>query len=554
MIILGLITGCAITSNTDEPVEKEDEKSAWPVMYRGFEMDHVLKGETGEIHYHLYVPQGYGGGREYSLLISLPGYEGLYFQGVGSNLEKEEFVFEAMKYDQDMIIVAPQLDDWGMTSARQTIELTEYLLAEYDIDADRVFIEGYSGGGETMSLVLQEAPYLYSRALHVSSQWDGDFTALVNEHLPLYIFIGENDEYYGSDKIRNTYAEMAELYRQKGEDINNYVVLDVKDGAYFKERNISNQHGGGMLASCDEEVMNWMFNRKNNGFNLNTTVKEVKEYHGFKGFGSLLFPVHRNIPDNEILQDIGDYYIWYKYIDPDKTVEIVNYLKDQVDNENEIFYSIYSEEEMASDPAKRYTGLFFFKGNSNEKTAIVNAGGGFMYVGAMHDSFPHALELSKMGYNAFALIYRPGWETACEDLARAIAFLYENQEELEIDMDGYSLWGGSAGARMAAWLGSLGTAYFGEKEYPRPGAVIMQYTGLNQVFGNEPPTYNCVGTSDGIASYRTMGARIRAIQNNGTAAEIEVFNGLPHGFGLGTGTVAEGWINNAIEFWINNIK
>lgn len=39
----------------------------------------------------------------------------------------------------------------------------------------------------------------------------------------------------------------------------------------------------------------------------------------------------------------------------------------------------------------------------------------------MHDSFPHALELSKKGYNAFALIYRPGAETACEDLARAIA-------------------------------------------------------------------------------------------------------------------------------------
>ena len=28
-------------------------------------------------------------------------------------------------------------------------------------------------------------------------------------------------------------------------------------------------------------------------------------------------------------------------------------------------------------------------------------------MGAMQDSFPHALELSKKGYNAFALIYRP---------------------------------------------------------------------------------------------------------------------------------------------------
>ena len=73
-----------------------------------------------------------------------------------------------------------------------------------------------------------------------------------------------------------------------------------------------------------------------------------------------------------------------------------------------------------------------------------------MYVAGMHDSFPHALELSKKGYNAFALIYRPGARTACEDLARAIAFLHEHADELGIDMSDYSLWGGSAGARMAA--------------------------------------------------------------------------------------------------------
>ena len=34
--------------------------------------------------------------------------------------------------------------------------------------------------------------------------------------------------------------------------------------------------------------------------------------------------------------------------------------------------------------------------------SLVNAGGGFAYVGAMQDSFPHALELSKKGYNASA--------------------------------------------------------------------------------------------------------------------------------------------------------
>lgn len=166
----------------------------------------------------------------------------------------------------------------------------------------------------------------------------------------------------------------------------------------------------------------------------------------------------------------------------------------------------------------------------------------------MHDSFPQAMELSEKGYNAFALIYRPGADTACEDLARAIAFLHENAEELQIDMTDYSLWGGSAGARMAAWLGSYGTAAFGEDDYPAPASVIMQYTGLSEVTGNEPPTYACVGTNDGIASYRSVENYIRRIKNNGTDTEIEVFDGLQHGFGLGEGTVAEGWINNAVDF------
>lgn len=43
--------------------------------------------------------------------------------------------------------------------------------------------------------------------------------------------------------------------------------------------------------------------------------------------------------------------------------------------------------------------------------------------------------------------------------------------------------------------------------------------------------------------------RIRA---NGTPAEIEVFDGLGHSFGLGTGTSAEGWIDNAVAFWEEN--
>ena len=288
-------------------------------------------------------------------------------------------------------------------------------------------------------------------------------------------------------------------------------------------------------------------------FTQDTKVVDVINYKNFSGFGKLIFPVNRGIDKKLTLKNLDDVLIWYNYVNPTKTVEIVNYFKEKSDAGEKIFYDIYTDAEKNLDPRKKNTGIFFFRGKPNAKFAICNAGGGFYYVGAMHDSFPHALELSKRGYNAFALIYRPDAQLACEDLARAISFIHEHAAELQVDVKNYSLWGGSAGARMAAWLGSFGTEYFGEKKYPRPAAVIMQYTGLSEVYGNEPPTYHCVGTNDGIANWRTMQRRIEGIRANGTSAQIEIFNGLPHGFGLGQGTVADGWINNAIKFWENQM-
>ncbi len=274
-----------------------------------------------------------------------------------------------------------------------------------------------------------------------------------------------------------------------------------------------------------------------------TRITEVINHPAFGNYGRLLFPLNAGYYSGDTLGTLG--LTWYSNINPARTVDVVNYMLDEVSAGRQIFYPIYP----ADDERAESTGLFFFRGNTGAKFAVCNAGGGFVYVGAMHDSFPHALELSRKGYNAFALIYRPGADTACEDLARAIGFIHEHAEELGVDVRGYSLWGGSAGARMAAWLGTYGTESFGERAYPRPAAVIMQYTGLSEVTGNEPPTYACVGTNDGIASYSVMQRRINAIKANGTDAQIEIFRGLSHGFGLGEGTVAEGWLNNAVTFW-----
>lgn len=287
--------------------------------------------------------------------------------------------------------------------------------------------------------------------------------------------------------------------------------------------------------------------RKGEPYGADTQIQEVINDPVFGDYGRMIFPINDGYYSGDTLGSLR--LTWYNNIDPDMTVEIANYMKSHAEAGETIFYHIYTDEEIAADPAKGNTGLFFFKGSPGEKFAVCNAGGGFAYVGAMHDSFPHALELSKKGYNAFALIYRPGAQTACEDLARAISFIFEHAQELEVDTECYSLWGGSAGARMAAWLDSYGPAEFGGDDLPQPGTVIMQYTGHSDYTENDPPTYVCVGESDGIANWRTMEARVNALNRLGIDTEFHSYPGLGHGFGLGHGTAAEGWFDEAVAFW-----
>ena len=246
----------------DPSPEPELEVTQGTETYRGFQMDNVLHAPEGDIHYHIYIPDSYDGSEAYALFLTLPGYEGLYFQGMGQNLYSENFAFEALNYNDKMIVAAPQLSDWGETSAEQTIALTEYLLDAYNIDREQVYAEGYSGGGETMSLALGMRPDLFTAYLQCSSQWDGAYGPVVEARVPVYFVIGESDEYYGSEPSREAYDQLHELYTEAGlsdEEIAQLLVLDIKEAAYFTEGGAPNQHGGGNLFAQDPEIMGWLF-------------------------------------------------------------------------------------------------------------------------------------------------------------------------------------------------------------------------------------------------------------------------------------------------------
>ncbi|MBE6909872.1 MAG: hypothetical protein E7474_09955 [Ruminococcaceae bacterium] len=189
-LALGVTAACAASG--DRTIAKPSTTGTvteGTETYRGFTLDNVLHSpHDGDIHYNVYIPASYDGSRPYAAFFTLPGYEGLYFQGVGVNLRAEAFGFEAQKYVEDMIVVAPQLSDWGEASANQTIALVGYFLEHYRIDPARVYANGYSGGGETMSLVMAKRPELFAAYLHVSSQWDGAYEPVVDARTPVYLF------------------------------------------------------------------------------------------------------------------------------------------------------------------------------------------------------------------------------------------------------------------------------------------------------------------------------------------------------------------------------
>lgn len=282
------------------------------------------------------------------------------------------------------------------------------------------------------------------------------------------------------------------------------------------------------------------------------TLDTLLSIPAFTGFASLILPWDgRDYDPSMPLRQIDSLLPYHSHVDPDSVVAGLNRMIADTGKGNRIFYDIWPEPERQADPSKRNTGLFFFRGKPSAPFAVIAPGGGFAYVGSVHEGFPYATAISDAGLNAFVIRYHTGQgrRAATEDLAAALSFVFSNAAALGVSTEGYSLWGSSAGARMAASIGSHGAAAFGGDRLPKPAAVIMAYTAHLDLSDDEPPTFVVVGEQDGIAPAETMARRVAALRAMGSMVEFHRYPGVGHGFGPGTGTSAEGWLLEAIAFW-----
>jgi acetyl esterase/lipase len=285
---------------------------------------------------------------------------------------------------------------------------------------------------------------------------------------------------------------------------------------------------------------------------LDDSLQILLRHPAFAGHARLLLPWDdRPYDEGMPLRQIGSLLPYHTHVDPRVVVDALNRMIDDARQGQAVYYRFYTEGQTRADPTKSNAGLFYFRGKAGAPFALIAPGGGFAYVGSVHEGFPYAQAISRQGYNAFVLRYRPGLgeQAATQDMAAALSWLFGHAAELGIDPAGYSVWGSSAGARMAANIGSSGPASFGGDALPKPSLVVMAYTGHTRLAPQEPPTFVVVGDQDGIAPPAVMERRVAALRAQGTPVEYHRYAGLGHGFGPGTGTNADGWIAQALQFW-----
>lgn len=288
----------------------------------------------------------------------------------------------------------------------------------------------------------------------------------------------------------------------------------------------------------------------------NDFIRHIVNHPAFKDFGKYILPWDDNTHYYDTpLNNVRSLLPYHNHVDPDVVVGAINHMIDDIIEGKNIFYDFYTKQQKQNDPSKESAGLFFFRGKPGAPFAVVCPGGGFAYVGSIHEGFPYALELSKKGYNAFVLKYRAGnGLRATEDLAAAISYIFENAGLFEVGTEGYSLWRSSAGARMAGNIASNGGVNFGGGELPEPGAVVIAYTGDTGFSKNYPPTFITVSEDDRIVSVSVVDRRVENLRNAGIEVEYRKYKNAGHGFGLGVGTDAEGWIGYAIYFWEKHLS
>lgn len=227
---------------------------------------------------------------------------------------------------------------------------------------------------------------------------------------------------------------------------------------------------------------------------------------------------------------------------------------------------------------------FLVQDGKKHKLAVICPGGGYNMVCSYIEGEPYARALNALGISAVIVYYRcrekAKYPAPQDDLAQAVREIFSHAEQWNLDTENYSVWGSSAGGHLA---GSFGTSSMGYAHYglPKPGAVVLVYPVITmgrfthegtrnnligaeaaeevkhqtsiecQVTADYPPTFLWCGSADGTVMPENSRLMAKTLEEKGVPFRFEEYPGVGHGVGLGIGLGCEGWLDRAVDFWLD---
>ena len=225
-----------------------------------------------------------------------------------------------------------------------------------------------------------------------------------------------------------------------------------------------------------------------------------------------------------------------------------------------------------------------------DAVCLLLAGGGYGAVFTLGEALPVAARLNELGVNCYCLNYSTATAKSMvhglmpkplEDVAAAVRWIRERHPGTPYLMGGFS----AGGNLCALW----GTEHLGARHYSlqQPKAMLLDYplcsvknipkgpmhdmmmqglfgTGYNQanaelydvpshVDADYPPTWLIRAADDTTIPSKDPVALEEALTRAGVAHDFRCVPTGGHGFGLGSGTAAAGWVAQALH-WAAEIK
>jgi len=255
-------------------------------------------------------------------------------------------------------------------------------------------------------------------------------------------------------------------------------------------------------------------------------------------------------------------------------------------------YPVYTAEEVKGDPHLGQVRLFYLPASQKRHDfyAILLAGGAYGAVCTMVESLPVAAKLNELGVTCFCLNYRTAVQESfvtglmpkpLDDLAAAWRFIASHQDSFGVNAADYMVGGFSAGGHTTAlW----GTAHLGSRNYgipapqmlllgyplitmenQKPGQVtdyinlglfgagytledIRRYAANRHVDAAYPKVYLAQSMDDDTVPPKDSEDFGIALERAGVPFRMERPDSGGHGFGLGSATPLNGWVERAMAF------